>query len=207
MSSTCTALYVKNRNDSDFKEKYPAAARVIEKNHYMDDYITSFPTEKEAKEVSKSVDYIHRQAGFELCGWVSNTNSVVQQFSANSGGATVSIGGSEVRWYNGPSFLRNHEREWPQETKTEAPKTGEERGLVTSPTSDLTTLTYLESSDFRRSHFCYELRCACYSSSIYVERRKMKQYWLRSANERKKTIKTTLIQRLIRKHARTRHRT
>lgn len=95
-SSPCTALYVKNRNASDFIEEYPAAARAIRKSHYMDDYIASFATEQEAKEISRSVDYVHRQAGFELRGWVSNSKQTVQQFAADPGVATVAIGGSET---------------------------------------------------------------------------------------------------------------
>lgn len=95
-SSPCTALYIKNRNAEDFEDKFPRAVREIKKNHYMDDYITSFPSQEEAIEVSKDVDHIHRQAGFILRGWVSNQQSVTKHFNADTKTAAIPIGGTDV---------------------------------------------------------------------------------------------------------------
>ncbi|XP_026738352.1 uncharacterized protein LOC113501423 [Trichoplusia ni] len=71
-SSPSTAIYVKNRNAADFQEEYPEAARAIELNHYMDDYLHSFHSEEDLRRVTAQVDFIHRKAGFELRGWASN---------------------------------------------------------------------------------------------------------------------------------------
>ncbi|XP_075990336.1 uncharacterized protein LOC142985987 [Anticarsia gemmatalis] len=75
-SSPCTALYIKNKNAEEHRETYPQAAKEIIRNHYMDDFITSFPTKEEAVRVSKEVDKIHKKAGFVLRGWTSNDQSV-----------------------------------------------------------------------------------------------------------------------------------
>ncbi|CAK1544168.1 unnamed protein product [Leptosia nina] len=40
-SSPCTAIYVKNKNAQEYQEEFPEAARAIERNHYMDDYLQS----------------------------------------------------------------------------------------------------------------------------------------------------------------------
>jgi hypothetical protein len=95
-SSPCTALFVKNKNAGEYKDEYPEAARAIEKNHYMDDYIQSFPTPEEARRVAREVDYVHRQAGFELRGWASNDDEIACSFEPSPGAATIHIGGSET---------------------------------------------------------------------------------------------------------------
>ncbi|XP_048483902.1 uncharacterized protein LOC125490011 [Plutella xylostella] len=79
-SSPCTAIYAKNRNAADFKEKYPEAVQAIERNHYMDDYLQSFQSEETAKSVISEVDYIHKQGGFLLRGWASNRPQILEQF-------------------------------------------------------------------------------------------------------------------------------
>ncbi|XP_045494845.1 uncharacterized protein LOC123693694 [Colias croceus] len=94
-SSPCTALYIKNRNAQEHANESPAAARAIQENHYMDDYIHSYATEDEAKEITAHVDRIHRYAGFELRGWASNKENAIRNFT-NTGATTVEIGGSET---------------------------------------------------------------------------------------------------------------
>ena len=47
-SSPCIALFIKNKNASLFLSKYPAAAKSIIENSYMDDYLESCETEEEA---------------------------------------------------------------------------------------------------------------------------------------------------------------
>ncbi|XP_073946597.1 uncharacterized protein [Choristoneura fumiferana] len=98
-SSPCTALYIKNRNAREHAEEYPDAARAIERNHYMDDYLQSFATIEEARRVIKDVDFIHKKAGFELRGWAYNECEREGAMSLTGGsereGATSLIGGSE----------------------------------------------------------------------------------------------------------------
>ena len=47
-SSPCSALLVKNRNAQDFAHIKPAAAKSIEHDSYMDDYLVSFETQSES---------------------------------------------------------------------------------------------------------------------------------------------------------------
>ncbi|XP_048485574.1 uncharacterized protein LOC125490430 [Plutella xylostella] len=95
-SSPCTALFIMNRNARDFADTHPVAVRAIEKNHYMDDYLQSFTSVGEAQHVTKTVDEIHRQAGFELRGWASNERRVLRHLMTDPGTATIDIGGSKI---------------------------------------------------------------------------------------------------------------
>ncbi|XP_047989853.1 uncharacterized protein LOC125229116 [Leguminivora glycinivorella] len=93
-SSPCTALYIKNRNAREHAARHPEAARAIERNHYMDDYLQSFPSIEEAKRVSSEVNHVHKKARFELRGWATNEPEVIGKKERE--GVTVSIGGSEI---------------------------------------------------------------------------------------------------------------
>ena len=54
------------------KETFPAAAKVIEDNTYMDDICDSVPTVKEAKKLTTDLDNVLETGGFQVKGWVSN---------------------------------------------------------------------------------------------------------------------------------------
>ncbi|GBP53909.1 hypothetical protein EVAR_96587_1 [Eumeta japonica] len=71
-SSPCTAIYVKNANAEKHRESFSAAATGIVQNHYMDDYLQSFPTTQEAIEIARKVALIHSRAHFTLQKWRSN---------------------------------------------------------------------------------------------------------------------------------------
>ncbi|XP_063636132.1 uncharacterized protein LOC134806742 [Cydia splendana] len=97
-SSPCTALYIKNRNAREHATQYPEAARAIERNHYMDDYLQSFNTIEEARQVTRDVDHVHQQAKFQLRGWATNEYEAIRDVvgSEEREGNTVPIGGSEI---------------------------------------------------------------------------------------------------------------
>ena len=76
-SSPCTAIYIKNRNASDFSQKYPTAANAIINNSYMDDFLCSTMSEQEARQVIKQVIEINKAAGWEMHGWACNSNNVL----------------------------------------------------------------------------------------------------------------------------------
>ncbi|XP_023289117.1 uncharacterized protein LOC111674124 [Orussus abietinus] len=82
-SSPCSALYVKNINARAFEEKFPTACNAIIKKHYMDDYLDSVDTEEEAIRLIREVTEIHRQGGFEIRGWSSNSERVQSSLTAN----------------------------------------------------------------------------------------------------------------------------
>lgn len=78
--STCSpssAQYVKNVNAREYMEAFPRASSAIIKHHYVDDYLDSFETEEEAIEVVNQVKFIHRNGGFHLRNFLSNSERVL----------------------------------------------------------------------------------------------------------------------------------
>lgn len=76
-SSPCSSQYVKNLNAARFAERYPRAVEAIVEYHYVDDFVDSFPTEFEASRVCGQVVEIHKAGGFDLRGFVSNSEGVL----------------------------------------------------------------------------------------------------------------------------------
>ncbi|XP_058444291.1 uncharacterized protein LOC131425967 [Malaya genurostris] len=75
--SPASAQYVKNRNAEEYATQFPEAAAAIIDRHYVDDYFDSVDTIDEAVERAKQVSYIHKQAGFDIRNWVSNSPEVL----------------------------------------------------------------------------------------------------------------------------------
>lgn len=71
--SPCSALFVKNKNAEEFKDKFPEATAAIIHNHYVDDFVHSFSSTEEALKVTKQVIRIHANGGFEVKRFVSNS--------------------------------------------------------------------------------------------------------------------------------------
>ncbi|XP_047992014.1 uncharacterized protein LOC125230827 isoform X2 [Leguminivora glycinivorella] len=70
--SPCTALFIKNRNAQELQTSYPAAAKAIIRDHYMDDYLGSLDSLHEAAQLAADIVTVHKAAGMEMRGWVSN---------------------------------------------------------------------------------------------------------------------------------------
>lgn len=66
--------FVKNKNASEFADEYPKAMDNIYRNHYVDDYLGCADT----IEVSIQVIHIHNHGGFEMVGWVSSSQEVIE---------------------------------------------------------------------------------------------------------------------------------
>ncbi|XP_055714978.1 uncharacterized protein LOC129809187 [Phlebotomus papatasi] len=79
--SPSLAAYVKDRNAKEFAERYPAASNAIIERHYVDDYVDSCDTEAEAIQRAKEVAFIHKQGGFEIRNWVSNSSKFIRELS------------------------------------------------------------------------------------------------------------------------------
>ncbi|XP_062538577.1 uncharacterized protein LOC134206858 [Armigeres subalbatus] len=77
-SSPCSTQYVKNWNAREFAGQFPAAAKAIVENHYVDDYFDSSDTIEEAVALAKDVRYVHSKGGFELRNWVSNSRDFLE---------------------------------------------------------------------------------------------------------------------------------
>ena len=76
-SSPCTALFIKNKNANLFSSIYPATAKSIVHNCYMDDFLDSCETRKEAYERVHQVIEINAKANWKMHSWVSNDESVL----------------------------------------------------------------------------------------------------------------------------------
>ncbi|XP_063534822.1 uncharacterized protein LOC134744834 [Cydia strobilella] len=76
-SSPFIAQYVKNKNAQRYASTMPAAVAAICEQHYMDDYLDSLPEEAAAIKMVKDVTFIHKQGGFDMCNWTSNSEAVL----------------------------------------------------------------------------------------------------------------------------------
>ncbi|XP_062700677.1 uncharacterized protein LOC134284979 [Aedes albopictus] len=81
-SSPATAQFVKNTNAMRFVEMFPRAVDGIIHNHYVDDYLDSFPNEEQAKQVATEVREVHKSGGFEIRNWCSNSQAVLEHLGA-----------------------------------------------------------------------------------------------------------------------------
>ena len=73
-SPTCANYALKVGLDNE--EEYPIAAKAIQNNFYMDDFIKSVKTTEEAIEVFSQPQVLLSQHGFELKKWISNNDAV-----------------------------------------------------------------------------------------------------------------------------------
>ena len=74
--SPCSALYIKNKNAETFKLKNSTAHQSIVNDSYMDDYLKSCRSEREAKQLMYEVEKINSIGGFIMHSWISNRNIV-----------------------------------------------------------------------------------------------------------------------------------
>ncbi|XP_062711976.1 uncharacterized protein LOC115267455 [Aedes albopictus] len=88
-SSPCSAQYVKNRNAEEFAAQYPEASVAIIRRHYVDDYFDSVDIEEEAVKLAQEVRFVHKQGGFEIRNWVSNSPIVLRSLGEEKPAAPV----------------------------------------------------------------------------------------------------------------------
>lgn len=82
--SPSVAQHIKNFNASKFKDANPRACKAIIDYHYVDDYLDSFNTEAEAINVATKVYEIHKNGGFELRNWISNSENILREMQIES---------------------------------------------------------------------------------------------------------------------------
>lgn len=82
-SSPCMAQYVKNKNAEDHANEYPEAAKAIIEKHYVDDYLDSTDTEDQAIQLISEVIKVHKNGGFQICNWISNSERVMSTIPEN----------------------------------------------------------------------------------------------------------------------------
>ena len=77
-SSLTCANYALKRVGLDNEEEYPIAAKAIQNNFCMDNFIKSVETPEEAIEVSNQLQPPLSEHGFELKKWISNNDAVTE---------------------------------------------------------------------------------------------------------------------------------
>lgn len=85
--ATCSptiAQLVKNKNAEEFRPQFERAVKEIIQNHYVDDFLGSFDTEKEALEISENIKFVHSQGGFEIRNFISNSSLVATKLNGNN---------------------------------------------------------------------------------------------------------------------------
>ncbi|XP_073954849.1 uncharacterized protein [Choristoneura fumiferana] len=97
----CTALYIKNRNAQELQKSYPAAAKAIVHEHYMDDYLGSLDDVREATQLAADIVTVHKAAG------VLNVADDATRLKNRD----IDLS----RWFSGPDFLLLPSSEWPKE--------------------------------------------------------------------------------------------
>ena len=75
-SSPTFANYALKRVGLDKEEVYPIAAKAIQNNFYMDDFIKSVETPEEAIEIFSQLRHLLSQHRFQLTKWISNSDEV-----------------------------------------------------------------------------------------------------------------------------------
>lgn len=76
-SSPHVAQYIKNKNAEELQNKYPNAVNATLHNHYVDDYLESVDDEEACLRIME-VTTIHSCEGFEIRGWVSNSEMLMK---------------------------------------------------------------------------------------------------------------------------------
>ncbi|XP_067625690.1 uncharacterized protein [Eurosta solidaginis] len=88
ISSPCSAQFIKNMHAKKYRNMNARAVDAIVVRHYVDDYMDSFDTVKESIKVTKDVIDIHSSAGFEIRGFVSNSEELMRAVSNNAQSCT-----------------------------------------------------------------------------------------------------------------------
>ena len=82
-SPTC-ANYALKRTATDNADMFPKAARSVQTNFYMDDYLESSPTAEEAAQKAKDLVKMLSIGGFKLTKFVSNDPKILSQIEPDS---------------------------------------------------------------------------------------------------------------------------
>lgn len=75
--SPFVSQFIKNKNAERYESSMPEAVHAIRKSHYIDDYIDSMPDEASAIEMVRNISKVHKQGGFQIRNWTSNSVQVL----------------------------------------------------------------------------------------------------------------------------------
>lgn len=74
------------------RSTYPKAADALEHDFYMDDCATGAENEEDAIQLAKEMETILDKAGFKLCKWSSNSETLLQEFDSDHENSMVFSG-------------------------------------------------------------------------------------------------------------------
>ncbi|XP_037931719.1 uncharacterized protein LOC119666509 [Teleopsis dalmanni] len=77
------AHFIRNLNAERFIAENPRAVYAIKNNHYVDDFIDSTNSIKQAIALAEAVRNIHEQGGFHMRSWTSNAPEVLAALNEN----------------------------------------------------------------------------------------------------------------------------
>ena len=77
-SPTC-ANYALQQAGKDFKDEFPKASEMIERNFYMDDLVKSVSNIQDAQEHYRQIVSVMSKSGFALKKWASNKPEVLER--------------------------------------------------------------------------------------------------------------------------------
>lgn len=83
------AQFVKNKNAQQYTSSMPAEVDAICHSHYMDDYIQSLPDDATAIQMVRNITYIHKEGGFHIRNWTSNSLQVLDSVPKETLGAAA----------------------------------------------------------------------------------------------------------------------
>lgn len=75
-SPSCSQ-FIKKLNVERYIEDYPRAVESIIHHHYVDDMLDNVETEEEGIDLVEKVHKIHQSGGFQIRGWLSNSNNLL----------------------------------------------------------------------------------------------------------------------------------
>lgn len=89
--ATCSpacASYILNLNADRFEVEYPNAVHAIHRSHYVDDLLEGKDSEEDAIQLAKEIRLIHKQGGFEIRNWSSNSKLFVKAMTHDTTSST-----------------------------------------------------------------------------------------------------------------------
>ena len=91
-SSPSSAMFVKNHNAHSHPQTSPRLQTAIVERHYMDDYFDSTDTVEKATALSADVIRIHKDGGFVIRHWISNSPAVLASVPEALRANTTTVG-------------------------------------------------------------------------------------------------------------------
>ena len=88
-SPSCASYALRRLAIDHLNDENEQACRAIERNFYVDDFMSSVPTEKDARRLAKQMNELLQRGGFKLCKWICNSRAVLETIPPELRAASV----------------------------------------------------------------------------------------------------------------------